>query len=290
VAHQITPTLALQADYTHQRTDNQFRSVDTNLFLDTENNRPLPVVSGTFPELGGTVQGAGRPDPTFNNIRTFVNKGTARYHGLAVALDKRFSDKYSFGFTYLLSKNEDDFNDVFDQPSNHFDLEDEYGTSRTDQRHRVTANWVWSMPYNLTFSGLIYTASGRVLPASASVDLYGSAPEGRGLQSRPICGLDPRFDAACSFLGVPDGERVPRNPWRSESVFRVDVRISWRGFITDQMFIEPSLEVFNLFNRQNNDPSRYNGNLVSVGFGQPGRSSNIPYLPRQIQLGIKFQF
>jgi hypothetical protein len=264
--------------------------VDTNLFYDAQNNRPLPAVSGNFPELGGTVQGLGRPDPTFNNIRTFINAGTARYHGLAVALDKRFSNRYSFGFTYLLSKNEDDFNDVFDQPSNPFDLEDEYSTSRNDQLHRVTANWVWSMPYDFTFSGLIYTASGVARPSSASVDLYGSAPEGRGLQSRPICGLDPRFDTACSILGIPDGTRVPRNPFRSDAVFRIDIRFGWRGFITDQIFIEPSIEIFNLFNRENYDPSRYNTNLASGAFGQPGRSSNIPYLPRQIQLGIKFQF
>ena len=169
-----------------------------------------------------------------------------------------------------------------------FDLEDEFGTSQHDQRHRLTANWVWQMPYNFIFSGLVFGASGLARLTEANFDLFGDARRLRN--GRPTCGLDPRFDFACGVLGIPNGTRVPRNSFRSDSVFRVDIRFGWRAYLGEDDFIEPSIEVFNLFNRENYDPLTYNTNLGSSGFGSPGRSANLPYLPRQIQLGIMLRF
>jgi hypothetical protein len=60
--------------------------------------------------------------------------------------------------------------------------------------------------------------------------------------------------------------------------------------VTEQVSIEPTFEVFNLFNRNNLDPATFNTNLGSPGFGNPGRSSNQPYLPRQVQLGVIMRF
>ncbi|MGH9337248.1 MAG: TonB-dependent receptor domain-containing protein, partial [Vicinamibacteria bacterium] len=142
-AHQLTPTIAVEADYVHQRSDNQFKSVDANLFYDEANDRALPVRSGNFVELGGQVTGVGRPDPRFNQIWEVRNLGLARYHGLSIAVTKRFTNRLSFGGTYLLSKNEDNTDDFDSFPSNNFNVEDEFGTSLNDQRHRVTGNWVW---------------------------------------------------------------------------------------------------------------------------------------------------
>jgi hypothetical protein len=291
VAHQLTPTIAIEADYTHQRSDNQFKSVDTNLFYDQANDRAMPVRSGNFVELGGQVTGVGRPDPAFNQIWEVQNLGIARYHGLAISVTKRFTNRLSFGSTYLLSKNEDNTDDFDSFPSNNFDVEDEYGTSLNDQRHRFTGNWVWEMPYNFVFSGLVYAASGTARRTVANgLDLFSTAPQGRGLYPRPTCGLDPRFSRACGILGVPDGTRVPRNSFRTDDVFRVDIRIGWRARFSEKISVEPTLEVFNLFNRENHDPATFNTNLGSTGFGNPGRSSNQPYLPRQVQLGVIMRF
>jgi Carboxypeptidase regulatory-like domain/TonB dependent receptor len=291
VAHQLTPTIAIEADYVHQRSDNQFKSIDTNLFYDEANDRALPVRSGNFVELGGEVTGVGRPDPQFNQIWEVQNAAKARYHGLSVAVTKRFTNRLSFGGTYLLSKNEDSTDDFDSFPSNNFDIEDEFGTSLNDQRHRTTGNWVWEMPHNFVFSGLVYAGSGTARRTVANgLDLFSTAPQGRGLLPRPTCGLDPRFSRACGILGIADGERVPRNAFRTESVFRVDVRVGWRAYMGEKVHVEPTFEVFNLFNRNNLDPSVFNTNLGSAGFGNAGRSSNQPYLPRQVQLGVILRF
>ncbi len=231
VAHQLTPTIAIEADYVHQRSDNQFKSVDTNLFYDQANDRALPVRSGNFVELGGQVTGVGRPDPAFNQIWEVQNAASARYHGLSLAVTKRFTNRLSFGGTYLLSKNEDSTDDFDSFPSNNFDLEDEFGTSLNDQRHRFTSNWVWEMPYNFVFSGLVYGASGTARRTVANgLDLFSTAPQPRGLLPRPTCGLDPRFSArlrhsrhpgrnAGSEKCIPHRVGVPsRCPHRLESV------------------------------------------------------------------------
>lgn len=291
VARELRRTLALEVDYVHQRSDNQFRSVDTNLFFDSVNRRALPVRSGVFRELGGAVQGVGRPDRRFNQIWEIQNKGVARYHGLSVALDKRFSNNYSFGATYLLSKNQDSTTDFDSFPSNNFDPDGEFATSLFDQRHRFTANWVWQLPGSFVFSGLVYAGSGVARPTIAvGQDLFATAPQGRGHSPRPTCGLDPRFSRACAVLGIPTGTRVPRNAFRTDPVYRVDIRVGWKARISRTGILEPTFELFNLFNRKNFDPTTYNTNLGSLGFGSPGRSLNQPYLPRQVQLGIRFEF
>ena len=204
----------------------------------------------------------------------------------AVGFRKRFTNNWSAGATYLLSGNKDNASQFDRQPSNPFDLDDEFGTSQHDQRHRFTANWVWRLPHDFIFSGLVYGSSGNAVRSGRrdgsvanGLDLYGTAPAARGLIPRPICGLDPRFDAACSFLGIPDGTRIPRNAARADAVFRVDLRIGWQLYASEGVFIEPTLEIFNVFNRENFDPQTFNTNVGSSGYGQPGRSANQPLSP-----------
>jgi TonB dependent receptor len=296
VAHQLTPALGVSADYVYQRSDNMLRSVDANLFCCTSNGNALPIQSGFFPELGGQVTGVGRPDSRFNIIQRFETNGLARYHGLQVAVNKRWSSNYQFVATYLLSQNRDDQNGAYSYPNNQFNLADEYGTSLADQRHRFVFNWVGRLPYDFTLSSVLYMAGGRPIAASTGgVDINGDglavSPQGGSFLGgdRPICGTDPQFDHGCAVLGIPNGQRVPRNALRSAPVYRFDLRVS-RRFHIPRVMVEPMLEVFNLFNRENFDPAAYNNSLASAQFGQPGRSAELPYQPRQIQLAIRAQF
>lgn len=290
VARRLTDELTLSADLVVQRSNTMMRSVDSNLFCCRPDGNTMPVVSGNFPELGGTVVGVGRPNPRFNTIRIFSDSGRARYKGVQLALDKRYSRNYQFGLTYLLSRNQDDFTDVFDFPSNNFRIEGEFADSVFDQRHRFTANWVARLPYEITFSGLIFASSGRKAAVTVGgLDIYAVSPEARGRNARPTCGLNPRFNPGCTFLGIPNGQLVPRNAFRTDPIYRMDLRVARLFRIKNHTF-EPGLEIFNAFNRQNNDPTRYNVNLGSPAFGSPGRSTNQVFLPRQIQLGIRYAF
>jgi hypothetical protein len=282
VAHQFTNTLALATDYVYQRSSAMLVNVDSNLFRGP-NGFPLPINNGNFPELGGPVVGAGRPNPNFGSITDYTFQGEARYHGLQVALTKRMADSHQYGVTYLLSKNED----TGASANNPFDIAAEFGRSGQDQRHRLTANWVVRLPYDINFNGILFAASGQAISASTGgVDINGDGNSGG---DRPICGLDPRFNVGCAALGIPNGERVPRNPHFSDAVARLDIRIS-KALQLNTVRIEPMFEVFNLFNRENYDPGAYQISLANARFGQPGRSSGLPYQPRQMQVGVKMVF
>jgi outer membrane receptor protein involved in Fe transport len=283
LAHQLTPSTALAADYVYQRSGAMLVNVDSNLFCCTANGFPLPLTSGNYPDLGGFVAGAGRPDPNFGSITDYTFQGRARYHGLQLALTKRLSNNHQYGVTYLLSKNED----TSATANNPFDIGSEFGRSSQDQRHRLTANWVVRLPYRFNFNGILFAASGQALGTSTGgVDINGDSSTGG---DRPICGLDPRFNPGCAALGIANGERVPRNPHFSDRVTRLDIRLS-RTFQLNGFRMEPLIEVFNVFNRENYDPGTYQISLANATFGAPGRSSGLPYQPRQIQLGAKVTF
>ena len=283
IAQQVSPTLAVSADYVYQRSDTMLKSLDTNLFCCRPDGYPIPIRSGTFPELGGAVVGGGRPDPRFNSITTYFFNGTSRYDGLQVAVTKRMSQNYQFGLTYLLSKNRDSGPSA----NNPFDLEAEFGRSALDQRHRLVGNWVVRLPFETVFSGIAFVASGRALGATTGgIDTNG---DGVATADRPICGMDARFNAGCAFLGVPNGERIPRNPLTSDEVARFDMRLA-KTVRVGKVRFEPSVEVFNVFNRRNYAPNTYNTNLTNARFGQPGRSQSLPYLPRQVQLAVRLDF
>jgi hypothetical protein len=242
----------------------------------------VPIRDGTYPELGGAVVGGGRPDPRFNAITTYFFNGKSRYHGLQVALNKRMSSGYQFGVSYLWSKNMDT-----GTPNNPFNPDDDYGRAATDQPHRLVANVVARVPWGVTLSAVAHAASGLARSVTTGgIDINGDGSAGG---DRPTCGLDPRFSPGCAALGIPDGQRIPRNPWRSEAVLRFDFRVS-RPIQISGIRVDPSVELFNVFNRENYDPLAYNINVVSAGFRRPGRSSALPYQSRQAQLAVRVEF
>lgn len=283
IGQQLTSTLAFSADYVYQRSDSMLVTTDSNLFCCLPDGNALPVRAGTFPELGGAVAGAGRPDPRFNTITTYNFTGKSRYHGLQVGIDKRMANNYQFGISYLLSKTDD----LGSSPNNMFDIDDDFSRSALDQRHRLVVNWVSRLPYELTFGGILSTGSGRPInPTTGGVDVNGDA---QTAGDRPICGVDARFAVGCQQLGIPNGQRVPRNAFLSNETLKVDLRLA-RRFKVGGVDIDPGFEVFNLFNRRNYDPARYNRSLSSATFAAPGRSDLLPYLPRQMQLGVRVSF
>ena len=169
-----------------------------------------------------------------------------------------------------------------------FDVNDEYSDSLQDQRHRFVANWVAQLPYRFIFGGIFFAGSGRAIAVTTGgADLNG---DGTSAGDRPTCGRDARFSAACAALGIASGTRVPRNGLRSGPVYRLDLRFSRKFKLGPHSDLEPQVEAFNVFNRENDDPTTYNASLASARFGQPGRSAGLPYLPRQIQLGVRMTF
>jgi hypothetical protein len=139
-----------------------------------------------------------------------------------------------------------------------------------DQHNRATFNGIWEAPYGLQLSGLyIFGDNGWLTPTSGFDFYQQGSTGGRRLQ---------------------DGTVIPRNSLNAPPLHRVDMRLQKRLSITSKFKIDGILEVFNLFNRANFDPTLYTVNKSNAKFGQPNSSTTLAYSPRMMQFGFRTQF
>ena len=207
-----------------------------------------------------------------------------------------------FNVSYVLSKSESDDDNERDSggPSaeNTYDLTPERGPARLDRRHQFNGHAVFFLPYNFDISGGFRFLSGLPIDATMGRDANNS----RGGPDRPF-----------SAPGVP----FQRNGFRNEPFKEINLRAQWGLNMAEGRRLLFTAEVFNLFNWDNiqflgnavtnycagtapddcgfgpatnpNFLSLTDNNPTSATFGQL-ITTNSPGAPRQIQLGVRFQF
>jgi hypothetical protein len=206
-------------------------------------------------------------------------------------------------------------NGIATTPDNQFKPE-EFGRSRFDERHRVVASGVFSLPYGLQLSPIMQLASARPFSATTGLDIDG---DGLATNDRLCAGVDPaavfavRGNATAiralnprgctqaevnsltsGFVVNPDGSIEER----SGRFFNVDLRASKAFTFGERYKLEGYLDFYNLFNVDNLALANRFGltpatnasgfmqpvSLYGPGFGPPvGR-------PLTLQLGARFQF
>lgn len=101
-------------------------------------------------------------------VGTQYTDGYSNYHGLQTAFNKRFSIHWQGTVTYALSGLKD-ISSPWPGPTAFIPvataacpavLGGEYTLAATDQRHRLVANGIWTMPYDIQLSGLYFYGSG----------------------------------------------------------------------------------------------------------------------------------
>ncbi len=256
VAHQLTDSIGVQADYLHIIGRNESYYIDTNLYCSGLD--PLPV------------RQFGRPDSRYNVIRTAESEGRSGYDGLQVGLQKRFSANLQWGGSYTLSwsRSNSGGNSQTNIPDP-CNLNGIYGPSDADQRHRATFNVVYQFPLGLQASGVVFASSGQRFLTFAGRDVNGD------LQNN---------DLARSA----DGSKWAWAGGLGEPVLRVDGRVSKMIHLPRDMTFELIAEAINIFNRHNYNT--YNGNQSSRIFLQPVRSTDLNFQPFQAQLAVRFSY
>jgi hypothetical protein len=273
------------------RGESLLRSDNVNLgpptVLTVDNAPPLGVSAPGPQQVGRPYYGPGnRLNPEFNNIQQVSSNGRSRYWGLQGSMRKRLSQGLEVRANYTLSDAKDDGSDFVqaEQPSDPYDREAEFSASAEHVRHRFTLTGVWTLPgpggarspwlRSLLSDWVLATAwrlrSGVPQNVTVGSDVNG---DGNSATDRPI--VEGRQLARNSFTG-PD-ERV------------IDLRLSKRLATGGRTAVLVIAEAFNLLNRAN-----YIGVNTTWGtqstprstFGQFTSAGN----PREIQVGIKFQF
>jgi hypothetical protein len=246
--------------------------------------------------------------------------GRARYVGLLLRADKRFSGRAQLLASYALSSYVGSNGTgvataEMAPPSRAYGFNNDnwfenYGPLPTDQRHVLNVSGFVNLPWQFQI-GFSLAAYSRP-PFSAFVsgfDFNGDGTTndllpgtrinqfGRGLDKADLAGLVTQYNEKVANKPLCCGQRVPRalvlpaDYAFDDSFFTQDIRLT-RTFPIGRGHLALSTEVFNLFNTAN--LTGYSGNLANADvFGQPtGRVNQVfgSGGPRAFQLGARLSF
>jgi hypothetical protein len=289
VERELMPNLSVAADVIYVKTDRLQRNRDLNLGVPTP--RPTdPAQRPIFPA---------RPLASLGSVQ--VRESTAESEYTALTLSSRLRRDWSlFNVNYVLSKSMSDDDNERDSGGqlveDSFNLEPEWGPARLDRRHQLNGYAVFFLPYGVDVSAGFKFQS--ALPVDASI--------GRDINVS-LGGVDRPYSAP----GVP----FTRNGFRNLPFKEVNFRAQWGPRFNGDNRVLFTAEVFNLLNWDNVQLFTATGGTTSTnycatpapddcGFGPPTNpnflqakdpsgnyiTTNTPGAPRQVQLGVRFEF
>jgi hypothetical protein len=241
----------------------------------------------------------GTPASAFKFTNVFVSSDDARswYDAMYLKAEKRYSENSKWGaqLSYTLSYTDEEANvsDVFSALD--FFTEDfvRY-TSRNDERHRITGNWIIGLPFDIRFSGLLELATPKPFNAT-----YGFGPGTNNCTHGNLdcVGGNDWPEGKARFWWRPDGDRflgIDGFAYRN-----VDLRLEKEFPTLRGQRIGLVGEVFNVFDHPNFTGFNLNvGNYQSDGTIQPNATFGRPTSvfttesggPRRYQLGLRYTF
>ncbi len=163
-----------------------------------------------------------RAFPQWGDIELIDSDASGSYEALITKLQKRLSNNLTFLFTYTFSKA------LFDsfagnganRLSNPFDALAEKGRAETDQRHRVTASWLYELPFFRGQSGF----AGHVLGGwqANGVFTFATGLPFYVIQTvQPVADGCPRCTRRPDVLGDPTLNAPTTQEWFNTSDFVV---------------------------------------------------------------------
>ncbi|HWW87292.1 MAG TPA: carboxypeptidase regulatory-like domain-containing protein [Vicinamibacterales bacterium] len=262
MAEQVTPRLAVHGDYVHLNGAFLPMSVSTNFFENAALGVPLnPLV-------------AGRPYPQYVNITDYESVGTSRYDAIQLGATERRAAGGRFDFTasYTLSWTKDSTDaNRFGTVNNPFNVGDEYAVAANDQRHRIVGNITAYLPYDIEAAGILFLGSGEPINIATSLDPFGMGiTTGRWLDAQ--------------------GDVLPKNAALSQWSKKVDVRVVKNIRLVHGARLQGMLDIFNVFNTANYDPTTYGTQFGTKTYLQPAYSSNLFFQPRMLQIGARLTY
>jgi hypothetical protein len=283
---EVSSNWAAGAEFVHVHGVHLLRSMNINLsapaILTLDNARALGVAAPNPQQIGRAYYGASpRVNPDFTNIQYVTASSTSSYNALQLTLQKRFSRGFQLRANYTLSKAIDDTSDFTQaqQPSNPFNARAERSLSLEDQRHRFTLTGVWNLPYGAKtmrwmLADWILSTNWLIRSGAPGNVTVGSDVNGDGNSNdRPFNGL----------------YELGRNTWMGPGSAVVDARLSKRFRFRERFAVQVLGEAFNIQNRVN-----YSGVNRTWGTALEARPTLGRFTsagsPRQVQLGVKFQY
>ena len=276
-------------------------------------NLPYPTGNRTYTISGGPLDGTvynvplfvgARPFTNYNQVIDMESLSKSEYNGLVIQVQRRMTGGLAFQSSYTYSSAIDygqqfgTFAPSFMNISNPFDLSYDRGPSGNDVPHKFVASAVWrpSDFFHMEKSGWDY----KIL---------------RDFQLSPIVVISSGYALNASIPSVTSGTisntlfggggslvlPIARNKYHRPSTWTADLRVSKRIYFGEHKNLELLAEGFNIFNHSNvtaantsfisNQNTTTNVLTYNSSFGSTTSINNtIIFSPRQIQLGVRFNF
>jgi hypothetical protein len=162
----------------------------TALFQTVDGNRIIPGSCGTPCVTANTR----REDGTIGVRRIRANTASSIYHSLQASLEKRLARNFSMGAHYTWSAYIDDASEIFNPAVNgdvavsqdSFNRRDDRGRSTYDRPHRLSATYVYELPFLRDQKGFV----GRLF---GGWQINGFLTFQSGAPFTPLAGIDPGF-------------------------------------------------------------------------------------------------
>jgi hypothetical protein len=296
---EFAPGMNAGAEYIYVKTDRLQRNRELNLPAPTI--RPTDLAQRPY---FGVATGTPRPLTALGSVQ--VRESTARSEYNALALTARARKQWGqVSVNYVLSKSMSDDDNERDSggqgAANTFDLGPEWGPARLDRRHQFNGFVLFNLPWHVDVTTSFRALSGRPIDATLGTDT--------GVGNGDRISTDRPYSAP--------GVSFTRNAFRNEPIKDVNLRAQWGASFMGARRVLLTFEAFNLFNWDNIELAGTTVTnycaapiLSTCGFGAPTNPNflslteqttnsprvgqlllnNAPGAPRQIQLGIRFQF
>ena len=289
---QINDVTGVDVDLTHFNEYRDTRTYDPNLFYD-------PATG-----YNKNPSAAGRPNPAYGQVLTFISNGRRDQTQLATGVNRRLKNRVQAGVTYtLMFSMHDDGGIGYTSPlaNNPFDFTaGEYATSPAFQRNTVRAYAMYELKWGFSTSVTYFYGSGNRFNASISGTPYGKTGTNRlnlsntggpaGAITVPAAVLD-RWDGPAA---ITSGVVIPRNALEGLPLHKVDLRVTKDVSLGGTRRASLIAEVFNVFNHANYGSYATALSATSAAttarFGQPQQIDGTAYVPREAQLGFRISF
>jgi len=240
-----------------------------------------------------------RPNTSYGYLTAAESVINSWYNGFVLQAKQRFSHGIQLQASLTVAKAQDNGQSLVtfsssNQPSNPFDLWQDYALSDLDQRKRFTMSAIWEPPFGkigsrtvrrifdgFQFSGILMLADGRPYSGTTSGN-----PSPAGIQG--------------GLLGVGGSSRAPfvgRNTFTYPGAATVDLRVAREIKFSERLRWQLIAEAFNVFNRINVtgiNATQYNVRssvlFPRTDFQSISATGTNLMRERQLQFGTRFTF
>ena len=286
VKRELITDLAVSADYVGNRGRDITSLIDINEGPPGPNGRITRLGVDVFDPTGALIPTQFR-GAEFERVLQFQNRDAFNtdHNALELALEKRYSNRWSGRVAYTLSESHDvqaagqgGFNLSLKRFSDDLNPRSDYGRAAFDNRHSLSSSVFVTAWRGLGLGAVYRFYTGHPINEVVGRDVNGD----RDNVDRPVAGVDDTQRPIVSPLDASG--RAIRHGIDGPNVSNLDLRAQYSFTLGDQGTLGVLWEIYNLPNTVNYD--RPTGNRRSSNFLVPDAA----FPPRTMQIGFRYDF